>query len=72
MVGDQIRAPAHRLICGAAACALSFVPLVLGLLPRFPAAIVAIGAWLVLSVVAAMRAAEGGRYRYPLTLELVR
>ena len=69
---DALNFNLSLLIYAAAAIALSIVTLGLGLLLTVPAAIVAIGAWLVLSVVAAMRAAEGGRYRYPLTLELVR
>ena len=43
----------------------------LGLIVAVPAAIVAAVAWLVLTVVAAARAADGETYRYPLTLRLV-
>jgi uncharacterized Tic20 family protein len=68
---DALNFNLSLLIYAAAAVALSVVTLGLGLLLTVPAAIVGIGAWLVLSVVAALRAAEGGRYRYPLTIELV-
>jgi uncharacterized Tic20 family protein len=68
---DALNFNLSLLIYAAAAVALSVVTLGLGLLLTVPAAIAGIGAWLVLSVVAAMRAAEGGRYRYPLTIELV-
>jgi uncharacterized Tic20 family protein len=68
---DALNFNLSLLIYAAAAVALSVVTLGLGLLLTVPAAIVGIGAWLVLSIVAAMRAAEGGRYRYPLTIELV-
>lgn len=59
------------LIYAGAAVALSVVTIGLGLIVTVPAAIVGAIAWLVLTVMAAMRAADGERYRYPLTLDLV-
>jgi uncharacterized Tic20 family protein len=43
----------------------------LGLIVIIPAALVAAPAWLVLTVLAAVRAADGRPYRYPLTMRLV-
>jgi uncharacterized protein len=51
---------------------LAVVTLGLGLLLVVPVAIVAAVGWLVLVIVAAVRAGEGTPYRYPLTLRLVR
>lgn len=59
------------LIYAGAAVALSVITIGLGLIVTVPAAIAGAIAWLALTVVAAMRAAEGERYRYPLTLDLV-
>jgi hypothetical protein len=43
----------------------------LGLIVIIPVALVAAPAWLVLTVLAAVSAAEGKPYRYPLTLRLI-
>lgn len=51
---------------------LGIVTLGLGLLVLVPVALAAIVAWLVLTVVAAMRANEGHVYRYPLTIRFVK
>ncbi len=59
------------LVYAGAAVAVSILTIGLGLLVVIPAAIVAALAWLVLTVLAAVRAAEGKTYRYPLTLRLV-
>lgn len=59
------------LLYAGAAVALSIVTIGLGLLVVIPTAIVAAVAWLVLTVLAAVRAADGDTYRYPLTLRLV-
>lgn len=59
------------LIYVAAGVALSIVTIGLGLLIVVPATIVLAVGWLVLTVLAAIRAADGHPYRYPLTLELV-
>lgn len=51
--------------------ALSIVTIGLGLVIVVPIAIVAALAWLVLTVLAAIRSADGQPYRYPMTLRLV-
>lgn len=51
--------------------ALSIITIGLGLLIVVPVAIVAALAWLVLTVLAAVRSADGQPYRYPMTLRLV-
>jgi uncharacterized protein len=43
----------------------------LGLIIIVPVALVAFPAWLVLTVLAAVRAADGQPYRYPLTIRLI-
>jgi hypothetical protein len=43
----------------------------LGLIIIVPVALVAVPAWLVLTVLAAVRAADGQPYRYPLTIRLI-
>lgn len=60
------------LIYVAGGIALSILTIGLGLLVVVPAAVVGAVAWLVLTVMAAIRAADGRPYRYPLTLQLVR
>lgn len=60
------------LIYVAGGIALSIVTIGLGLLIVVPTAIVGAVAWLVVTVMAAIQAADGRPYRYPLTLQLVR
>lgn len=60
------------LIYAGAAVALTVVTIGLGLIIAVPAVIAGAIAWLVLTVVAAMRASDGEQYRYPLTIDLVR
>lgn len=60
------------LIYVAGGIALSIVTIGLGLLVVVPAALVGAVAWLVVTVMAAIRAADGQPFRYPLTLQLVR
>lgn len=60
------------LIYAAAALALTILTVGLALLVVIPAAVVAVLAWLVLVIVAAVRAADGVPYRYPVTLRLIR
>lgn len=50
---------------------LSVLTIGLGLLLVVPLAVVAAVAWLALTVIAALRAADGQIYRYPLTLRLI-
>lgn len=69
---DALNFNLSLLIYAGAALLLSVVTIGLGLLVTVPAAVAAAIAWLVLTVLAALRAAEGERYRYPLTLELIR
>lgn len=69
---DALNFNLSLLIYAAAAVALSIVTLGVGLLVTIPAVIAGAIAWLVVPVIAALRAADGGRYRYPFTLELVR
>lgn len=75
-VADQARDALNfnlsLLIYAAAAVVLSIVTLGVGLLVTIPAVVVGAIAWLVVPVIAALRAADGNRYRYPFTLELVR
>jgi uncharacterized protein len=49
----------------------SFVTLGLGVLLFVPAAIAAMAGWVVLVVVAAVKASRGEPYRYPLTIRFV-
>lgn len=59
------------LIYAGGALALTILTIGLGLLVVVPAALVAAVGWLVVTVLAAIRAADGEIYRYPLTLRLV-
>jgi hypothetical protein len=68
---DALNFNLSLLIYGGAALALTILTIGLGLLVVVPAAIVAAAGWLVVTVLAAIRAADGGRYRYPLTLRLI-
>lgn len=59
------------LIYAGAAVLLTIVTFGIGLLVVVPGVVVGVVGWLVLSVLAGVRASEGHRYRYPLTLRLV-
>ncbi len=52
--------------------ALTLMTLGLGMLVAWPVGVVVGVAWLVLTIVAAIRANEGVRYRYPYTLRLIK
>ncbi|WP_266160815.1 DUF4870 domain-containing protein [Dyella silvatica] len=58
-------------IIGAGLLLLSILTLGLGLLLAIPVGIVVGIAWLVLTIMAAIKANEGERYRYPFTLRLI-
>lgn len=60
------------LLYAVAAVVVMILTLGLGLIVLVPVAIVAVPAWLVLTVLAAISAADGRPYRYPLTLRLVK
>ncbi|RDI97881.1 DUF4870 domain-containing protein [Dyella solisilvae] len=51
---------------------LTLLTLGLGVLVAWPVGVVVGVAWLVFTIVAAIRANEGVRYRYPFTLRLIR
>jgi len=51
---------------------LTVITLGLGVLIAWPVGVVVGVAWLVLTIVAAIRANEGVRYRYPYTLRLIK
>ena len=51
---------------------LAIVTLGLGLLVLIPIVLAAMVAWLVLTIVAGVRAGEGRAYRYPLTIRFVK
>jgi hypothetical protein len=74
-VADQARDALNfnlsLLVYAGAALALTILTVGLGLLVVIPVAVVAAAGWLVATVLAAIRAADGGRYRYPLTLQLI-
>lgn len=59
------------LIYAAAAIVAMILTLGLGLIVIIPVALVAVPAWLVVTVLAAVRAADGQAYRYPFTMRLV-
>jgi len=59
------------LLYTVAAIVAMIATLGLGLIIIAPVALVAFPAWLVLTVLAAVRAADGQPYRYPLTIRLV-
>ena len=59
------------LIYAVTAVVAMIVTLGLGLIVLIPVALVAFPAWLVLTVLAAVKAADGEVYRYPLTMRLV-
>lgn len=68
---DALNFNLSLLVYAGAALALTILTIGLGLLVVVPAAIVAAAGWLVVTVLAAIRAADGERYRYPLTLQLI-
>jgi uncharacterized Tic20 family protein len=68
---DALNFNLSLLVYAGAALALTILTVGLGLLVVVPAAIVVATGWLVVTVLAAIRAADGGRYRYPLTLQLI-
>jgi len=59
-------------IVGLALLVLSIITLGLGLLIAVPVGIIAGVAWLVLTIVAAVKANEGVAYRYPISLRLIK
>lgn len=74
-VGDHARDALNfqlsLLIYAVGSLALAVVTLGLGLLVAVPVIVVAIVASVVVPILAALRAADGGRYTYPLTLQLL-
>ncbi len=60
------------LIVGVALTLLSIVTLGLGLIIVIPVAILLGIAWLVLTIMAGLKANEGVTYRYPLTIRLIK
>lgn len=68
---DALNFNLSLLVYAGAALALTILTVGLGLLVVVPTAIVAAAGWLVATVLAAVRAADGERYRYPLTLQLI-
>lgn len=75
-VNDQGKEALNFNITVAIACValvlLSIVTLGVGLLLAVPLWIIIAIAWLVLTIIAAMKANEGVYYRYPLTLRLIK
>jgi hypothetical protein len=59
------------LLYTVAAIVVMIATLGLGLIVIVPVALIAAPAWLILTVLAAIRAADGQPYRYPLTLRLI-
>lgn len=68
---DALNFNLSLLIYAGGALALTVLTLGLGLLVVVPAAVLAAVGWLAATILAAIRAADGKRYRYPLTLELI-
>lgn len=68
---DAVNFNLSLLVYAGAALALTILTVGLGLLVVVPVAIVAAVGWLVATVLAAIRAADGERYRYPFTLRLI-
>lgn len=75
-VADQAREALNfnlsLLIYGAGAVLATILTIGIALIVIVPGIIVAAVGWLVLTVLAAVQAADGRAYRYPLTLRLVR
>ncbi|MBS0589950.1 MAG: DUF4870 domain-containing protein [Proteobacteria bacterium] len=59
-------------IVGIALLVLSIITFGIGLLVAVPLGVIAAIGWLVLTIVAAVKANEGVAYRYPLTLRLIK
>ncbi len=59
------------LIYVAAAVALSIATLGIGLIFVIPLGLIASVGWLIVTVIAAMKASNGESYRYPLTIRLI-
>jgi uncharacterized Tic20 family protein len=59
-------------IIGFALMVLTFITLGLGVFLAIPIGIAVGVAWLVFTIIAAIRANEGVRYRYPFTLRLIK
>lgn len=59
-------------IVGLALFVLTLITLGLGALIAIPVGVIVGVAWLVLTIVAAIKANEGVRYRYPFTLRLIK
>ncbi|MBL8299844.1 MAG: DUF4870 domain-containing protein [Rhodanobacteraceae bacterium] len=59
-------------ILGVALLILTVITLGLGALLTVPVGLAAAVAWLVLTVIASIKASEGVSYRYPLTLRLIK
>jgi uncharacterized Tic20 family protein len=59
-------------IIGVILLVLSIITFGIGLLLAIPAGIVIGVAWLVLTIIAAIKANEGTRYRYPFALRLIK
>jgi len=68
---DALNFNLSLLVYAGGALALTVLTVGLGLLVVVPVAVVAAAGWLIVTVLAAIRAADGGRYRYPLTLQLI-
>lgn len=59
-------------IAGLALIVFSIVTLGIGLLVAWPVGIILFVAWIVLTIIAAIKSNEGVAYRYPFTLRLVK
>lgn len=59
-------------ILGVALVVLTVITLGIGVLLTIPVGLAASIAWLVFTIIAAIKASEGVSYRYPLTLRLIR
>lgn len=62
----------YSVVAGILMVIIGIVTLGLGLIVLVPLVLVAAVAWLVLTIVAAVRAADGQAYRYPLTIRFVK
>lgn len=59
-------------IVGVALIVLTVITLGIGMLLTIPVGLAATVAWLVFTIIAAIKASEGVSYRYPLTLRLIK
>lgn len=62
----------YALVLGVVGFVFSFVTLGFGLFLFIPLFIAAVVAWLVVVIVAAVKASKGEMFRYPLTIRFVR